>query len=141
MSALHLWLYGNAAGAFFAPLFDSTNSGVDTKVFDPKVIYDQHNGRFIVVLLDRMATENQAANRSRILLAVSDDADPNGVWRFGQINSRTTVDDAGTNLDTFADYPGIAVDRDAIYITANMIPFDGNSGVGSRLWIVRKTEL
>lgn len=133
-------LNGNAAGAFFASQFDATNSNDDT--FDPRVVYDQHNGRFIVVALARTGTaENQIGNHSRILIAVSDDADPNGVWRFAQINARTTINSGGTNRDTFADYPCVGLDGDAVYITANMIPFGTGVGVGSRLWIVRKTEL
>jgi hypothetical protein len=53
-----------------------------TATFDPKVIYDVHQGRFVVVTLERVGTvNNQASNRSRIYVAVSDDSDPNGDQR------------------------------------------------------------
>ncbi len=56
------------------------------------------------------------------------------------IIQRQAVIDSLTNIDgnnTWADYPGFAVDEEAIYITNNMFTFVGaNSGV--RLWIVDK---
>ena len=72
---------------------------------------------------------------SRILVAVSDDSDPNGTWYFTAINSKTTIGGS----DGWADYPGLAVDEEAIYITANMFRFNGpNTNLGSRLWIINK---
>ena len=56
-----------------------------------------------------------------------------GTWRFLAINSKVNI---GGN-DTWADYPGIAVDEEAVYITANMFPFTSGSG-GVRLWIANK---
>ena len=120
-----------STGSFFAPL--SPVNGT----FDPKVIYDQHAGRFVVVTLERQDTASGApTNTSRILLAVSDDNDPNGTWYYTAINSKITI-----GSDAWADYPGFAVDEEAIYVTANMFSF-GASGtyLGTRLWIIKKTE-
>ncbi len=108
--------------------------------FDPKVLYDQYEGRFVVVTLERQDDDDGNNNgdpddTSRILLAVSDDSDPNGTWYYTAINSKITI--GGT--DTWADYPGFAVDDKAVYITANMFGF-GSSGTyqGARLWIIDK---
>jgi len=103
--------------------------------FDPKVIYDQYEDRFVVVTLERQNTANgDPSNTSRILVAVSATSDPNGTWYFHSINSLTNI---GGN-DTWADYPGFAVDEEAIYITNNMFLFSGGSSVGVRLWIIDK---
>src|SRR5688572_12350940 len=75
-------------------------------LFDPKVTYDQFENRFLVVALERVLT---GSTSSRILLAVSDDSDPNGTWRFLAINSKINIG----GIDTWADYPGIAVDEEA----------------------------
>src|SRR5262245_31899067 len=107
--------------------FDSLAPAND--LFDPKVTYDQFENRFLVVALERV----NATETSRIMLAVSDDSDPNGTWRFTAINSKVNI--GGTN--TWADYPGFAVDEEAVYVTANMFPFtSGNTG--GRVWIINK---
>jgi hypothetical protein len=114
---------------FFAPLSPANFT------FDPKVIYDQFEDRFVVVTLERQDTANSdPLNSSRILVAVSATSDPNGIWYFYAINSLTNI--SGT--DTWADYPGFAVDEEAIYITNNMFPFGGGSLLGVRLWIIPK---
>ena len=115
---------------FFAPLAPQTTT------FDPKVVYDPHAGRFVVVTLERVGTaNNDAANRSRIYLAVSDDSDPNGAWYFLEINSRVVIGAA----DRWADFPGLAVDEEAVYVTANMFSFATAPGFGGvRLWIIPK---
>lgn len=115
---------GSIAGSFFESLTPLTGT------FDPKVIYDQFEGRFLVVTLEKTTSSDTT---SRILLAVSDDDDPNGSWYYHAINSKMTID-GKTN---WADYPGFAVDEEAVYITANMFDFSGYSH-GIRLWIVAK---
>jgi hypothetical protein len=114
-----------AAGSFFASLTPLNGT------FDPKVIYDQYNGRFVVVTLEQTTSPS---NTSRILVAVSQTSDPNSGWYFTSINSTITI---GTL--SWADYPGLAVGNNAIYITANMFSFAGNSYTGGRLWIINKT--
>jgi hypothetical protein len=101
------------------------------KLFDPKVIYDQYAGRFVVVALEQVASPTS----SRILVAVSDDADPNGTWYYYAINSKTNIGGS----DHWADYPGLGLDDKAVYITANMFSFSSNSSGGVRLWIINKT--
>ena len=101
-----------------------------TFTFDPKVIYDQYENRFVIVTLERVTSVPYA---SRIYLAVSDDNDPNGTWYCAVVDLKTNI--GGT--DTWADYPGFAVDEEAIYITNNMFSFAGSYS-GVRLWIVDK---
>ena len=123
-------------GSFFEPITPMND------LFDPKVIYDQYNDRFLVVALERQDTSlGDPVNSSRILLAVSDDADPNGNWHYLAINSRIDINGAAR----WADYPGFAVGEQAVYVTANMFGF-GGGGLGSegaglarvRLWIIAK---
>ena len=123
--------FSDALADFFLPLAPLTFT------FDPKVIYDQHAGRFLVVTLERTDTFfGDAADTSRILLAVSDDSDPNGTWYFHSIDASTMIG----GIPHWADYPGFAVDEEAVYITANMFRFFSFGGFfgGSRLWVVDK---
>ena len=116
--------------SFFAPLNPRTST------FDPKVLYDEHADRFVVVTLELLGQGNSstADNESRILLAVSDDGDPNGSWNYFAIDGSDTID----GQDSGADYPGFAVDEEAVYVTANMFRFDNGGYSGGRLWVVPK---
>jgi hypothetical protein len=116
-----------AVGSFFETLAPANG------LFDPKVIYDQYAGRFLVVALEQVASPSD----SRILLAVSAGDDPNGSWYFLAINSKITV----SGSSSWADYPGLAVDDKAVYITGNMFSFSSGSYQGTRLWIVNKMPL
>ena len=115
---------------FFSPL----GPPLSTNSFDPKVIYDQYDERFVVVSLERLDTGG--VEDSYILVAVSTSPDPNSGWFYLAIPSKVNI--GGT--DTWADYPGIAVDDKAIYITNNMFGFSstGFGYHGVRLWIIHK---
>jgi hypothetical protein len=113
-----------SAGSFFTILNPLTST------FDPKVIYDQYNGRFVIVTLE----QTKGPNTSRILVAVSKTSDPNAGWWFTSINSLINISGS-----SWADYPGLAVGTNAIYITANMFGFALGDYKGGRLWIVAKS--
>ena len=116
---------------FFAPLAPANFT------FDPKVLFDQYEQRFVVVTLERQDTAGgDPTNSSRALVAVSDDADPNGIWYMQAIN--TNVNIGGTQ--TWFDYPGFAVDEEVIYLNGNQFSY-GASNVfqGVRLWVIDKS--
>ena len=108
--------------------------GSPTSTFDPKVIYDHHRDRFLLMTLEQAGRNDANASNdvSRIYLAISDDADPNGTWHKYSFDSLITV--GGANY--WADYPGFAEDEQAIYITANYFSFETGVFFGSRLWII-----
>jgi len=120
-----------ASGSFFETL--SPVNGT----FDPKVIYDQYEGRFIVITLEKQdKNDGDSENSSRILIAVSASDDPNGTWYFTEIDSKINV--SGT--DTWADYPGLGLNSDAILITANLFTYGAtHTYSGSRLWVIEKS--
>lgn len=123
--------YDNALDTFF-----SDESPLS--LFDPKVLFDQYAGRWVVVAMDQTDTGNgDAADTSHIRIAVSDNSNPNGTWYSTTIDSKTTI--AGKSC--WADYPGFAVDEEAIYVTANMFQFsaDGGDFCDVRMWIIGKS--
>jgi hypothetical protein len=100
--------------------------------FDPKVVFDTYSQRWLVTTLELTATT------SRILVAASDDANPNGTWFATAINA---VENIGGS-DCWVDYPGFAVDEEAIYITGNMFRLSNNAFCSAqRLWILTKSQL
>lgn len=86
-------------------------------VFDPKCFYDPISNRFFVVALDL----DEGSTISNALVAVSDDSNPNGVWRFYRINA--ILNQGGTNY--WLDYPGFGFNKDAVVITGNMFGIGG----------------
>jgi hypothetical protein len=129
--------------AFFVPL------APENVTFDPKVVFDAYAARFVVVTLVKTQATAQAPATpmtSRVLVAVSDDSDPNGTWYFHAINAieMLPVPQLPPNPPApgphWADFPGLAVDEEAVYVTANMFSFALNSFGGVRLWIIPKAS-
>ena len=121
---------------FFAPLAPTTFT------FDPKIVYDQYEDRFVVVTLEVISggLAVDPSNISRILLAVSKTGKPKSPttadWHYQAIASKELFFGFA---ELWADYPGFEVDEEAVYVTANMFAFPPFAGfVGSRLWIVDK---
>jgi len=121
---------------FFASLTPTTFT------FDPKVIYDQYEDRFVVVDLEQVdaGVNPDPGNISRIFFAVSKTSTPDSAtasdWYFFAISAEESIG----GLDYWADYPGFAIDEEAVYVTANMFvhpPFLGGSAF-TRLWIIDK---
>jgi hypothetical protein len=104
-------------------------------VFDPKIIFDVQSERFVMVALDRKEDAAGKVVKSYIYLAVSKNGDPTSTradwhkFRFGSLMD-----------NSFADYPGLAVDEKAVYITINMHNVTGPGNlVKSLLWIIPKS--
>ncbi len=108
---------------------------------DPNILYDPYTERFVYVSFEVAGidggTVNTANDQIRLNIAVSKTSDPLDGWFVQSINANTVI--GGRN--TWSDYPGVAVDGDAIYITANMFQFDGAQNfAGNRLWIIDKGD-
>ncbi|MCZ7382754.1 MAG: PGF-pre-PGF domain-containing protein [Candidatus Methanoperedens sp.] len=110
--------------------------GVSSFSFDPKVIYDQHSGRFIAVTLGGVSPPSSP--NSWVMIAVSNTSDPTGTWSKWAIDADN--DNGVHTFDNFADYPGIGVDANNVYLTANMF---SNADVYqySKVWVINKTRL
>jgi hypothetical protein len=87
-------------------------------IFDPKALYDQHAGRWVLLAV---AVQNNPKN-SLHLLSVSSTANPLGPWRNYRFNAMLDGSTATTN---WADYPALGVDNQALYVTSNMFAFGG----------------
>ncbi|WP_457653009.1 T9SS type A sorting domain-containing protein [Rhodocaloribacter sp.] len=114
--------------------------GSTTFTFDPKVVYDHFSNRFVLVTLERedVAAFGDPADASRILLAASPVGTPAGPWIGISIDAKITI---GAD-ETWCDYPGLAVDEEAVYVTCNHFKFGSSPGssVGQRLRTVDKAS-
>ncbi len=97
--------------------------------FDPRVVYDKDSGRWFAVSADN------AGGANNFLLAVSATSNPSGSWKALKIDSDT----ANTR---FADFPTLGVDKQGVYLTANMFPVTGsNASIDVTIMSLPKADL
>ncbi len=91
---------------------------------DPKAIFDPASRRFFVIL------QENTGSRFWLNVAVSRDSDPqtsDGTeWRFYRLDATelAAMNNAG-GINYGGDYPGLAIDSRALYVTFRMYSFDG----------------
>lgn len=90
--------------------------GVVGGLFDPKVMYDSHSGRFVLCVLE----EDDATQSSYLLMAVSDDGDPNGTWYRYRIDSEWVN---ASSVPTWMDYPGMGGNAGAFVVCGNQFGY------------------
>jgi len=105
---------GNLQGSFqnFSSFFSSL--AITGQIFDPRIIYDQTDQRFIF-----SAAEIDFTNltNGHVFLAVSATSDPTGVWHKWALDSEGF--NAAGDQRTFPDFPGLGLSQSAVYITTN----------------------
>jgi len=117
-------IYNKTGGA---PLFQTTlenwfsNAIKQVFVFDPKTLYDQHSGRWVLLAVALPLDQNKKG--SWFLLSVSKTSDPMGGWSVYALDAMV---DGATRTDNWADYPAVGVDAVNLYLTANMFKFGGD---------------
>jgi hypothetical protein len=105
---------GALQGSFqnFSSFFSSL--GITGSIFDPRIIYDQADQRFI---LSAGEIDFTGLTNGHVLLAVSASSDPTGTWNKFAIDSMgRTPNNTG---NTFPDFPGLGLSQSAVYITTN----------------------
>jgi hypothetical protein len=83
--------------------------------FDPRILYDAMSQRWFAASVDNEGGDNH------FLVAVSQSTDPTAGW-LG-----LAIDSDSTHL-RWADYPTLGLDRDGVYLAANMFPIAGRGG-------------
>ncbi|WP_147437236.1 hypothetical protein [Ulvibacter antarcticus] len=109
--------------AFFSSLGGSPN------MFDPKVLYDPFNSRWMITAV----ANGQSAN-SALMVGVSDTNDPTGIWSLYQFDP----DSSNTN---WFDYPSIGFNKNWIVVTGNMFAVSTNAFGNSIVYMFDKLAL
>ncbi|MCB9236083.1 MAG: T9SS type A sorting domain-containing protein [Bacteroidia bacterium] len=100
-------------------------------VFDPKLTYDKQWGRYVLVYLN-----GDNSSTSRVVIAFSETADPNGNWNVYTITGNP---DAATFGSTWADYPQIGINGKELFVTVNLFS-NSNSSVGAYVYQINKVD-
>ena len=99
--------------------------------FDPQIAYDHHANRWVMLYI-----ASDFSTEAYYLISTSDDSDPTGTWCNFAIPAHLN---GATPIESFGDYPKMAIDANAIYVTANRFGF--NSGFAYvKLYIFAKTQ-
>jgi hypothetical protein len=99
--------------------------------YDPKVIYDPNEDRFIAVILNGVNQNNW------IVLGFSQTNDPEGAWNFYKLYGDYASD------TTWFDYPTIAITDNEFFLSGNKILYNGSWQAGFRqsvIYQVRKAD-
>ncbi len=106
-------------------------SAVDTgALFDPKIIYDPYNNRWVYIIDSRPNSPLSA-----LYVAVSHSADPMGGWSIYSI-------DADPENDQWADFPSVGFNKNWIVINVNMGRNPGSTASSvSRTFVLNKQQL
>ncbi|HXH61806.1 MAG TPA: hypothetical protein VNI20_10670, partial [Fimbriimonadaceae bacterium] len=109
-------------------MFSGTGAG--SFDFDPKCFYDRIHDRFVILYLERSTGADPDV--SKVLVAVSDDGDPNGVWFTYRFEAMLTF----SGVDYWMDYPGFGYNKDAYAANGNMFSFPSNSFIGAQFLVM-----
>lgn len=83
--------------------------GLGTRMYDPRVIYDVEQNKFIFMVLHGTEPAN-----TFLCLAFSKTEDPNGEWNYYKVDGNPSGD------DRWFDYPNIAISNQDFYIAGLM---------------------
>ena len=101
--------------------------------YDPKVFYDPSSDRFFAVTLGGPNAPN-----SWILVAVSSTSDPTGAWSKWAIDA--DLDNNAQQFNNWADFPGVGLDSNNLYVCANMFS-NGDAFQYGKIWVIPKPQL
>ncbi|MBK9171226.1 MAG: S-layer homology domain-containing protein [Bryobacterales bacterium] len=102
--------------------------------FDPKILYDQLHGRFILSLM----VLDTFSNNSHLLLSVSNGATWDSGWKNWVLNARL---DGNALTANWSDFPQLGFDDKVVYVTTNQFSFSANTFQYARVRIIRKADL
>jgi hypothetical protein len=124
--------------AFFASVITPPPPPPSTVTYDSsdcRVRYDRDSQRWYVVMIDTVPSNN------RIMIAVSSQSTITAAnyFSFYQFN-QDVVTPAG-DTGSFADYPTLGIDHNALYIGTNMFNAAGTAYLGSTGFVVQKSSL
>lgn len=120
-----------------APLLQRTltqwfaNVAQGLTIFDPKALFDQHAGRWVLLAVAVSDTPKASLH----LLSISSTSNPMGPWRNYRFDA---MRDGTTATNNWADFPALGVDNQALYVTSNMFAFGGGFQY-SKIRVIPKT--
>jgi hypothetical protein len=139
-------VYSRSGRSLLGPVSYTSFFGISSHPFDPRGFYDAGNasstglaggsGRFVLLAL----ASGSNPEMSSYLLAVSQNSSPqNGstVWCKYRFDALTYV----SGVSAKADYPGLGLDGNNIYITSNQTTFGNSTFQQARIMVIPKSTV
>ena len=98
-------------------LADNLPSDWDGFMFDPRIVYDPNQQRYVMLVLGRDDTHEEAY----FWLAITETSDPRDGWCIRRYRT-TQIDAANTG---WLDFAGLGTDSFGVYVTGNHVLWDG----------------
>lgn len=130
--------------------FMSSAGNTGNGMADPKIVFDHDSRRFFVIFQENTGSQFWL----NVAVSKNDDPDTNGSddWLFYRLNAtRVAATNPAGGINYGGDYPGLAIDDRALYVTYRMYSFNPNgtlNGSGANggnpsatLLILDKTQL
>lgn len=108
---------------------------------DPRVIYDEKTGHFVVSMIGIPYQSSNGYWHSPLLFAVSQTSDATGAWWTYQIDNNPYFTSSPTTKGYLYDYPNTGIDDNNIYVTGNVFGWTQNDYLGATLISVDKASL
>ena len=102
---------------------------ITSGLFDPRVIYDPVEDKFIFVIL-----HGSSSTTSKVLVCYSQTNDPNGNWNVYEL------DGDPLNNGSWLDYPQIGISENDLFVTGNLFQSGSNSFIGAVVYQVEKND-
>jgi hypothetical protein len=109
-------IYDKCGNQLHEETFASRLGDPTSFLFDPKVIYDIWDGRWVMTLVARRDADTECD----LVVMVSATSDPTGGWWWYYFDITL---DGGTPTSYWGDYPDLGADPDAVFITTNQFTF------------------
>lgn len=93
--------------------FSASLTGISTHQYDPKLLYDPDEDRFIIVFLAGASSDT----KTDIVVGFSETNDMMGNWNVYSLPGNPLNDTSWT------DFPAIALTRDELFITVNLLDY------------------
>lgn len=103
-------------------------NGTNDYRYDPKIIYDPENDKFICAIL------NSTNENNWIIIGFSKTSDPTGGWNFYKFYGDYSGD------TTWFDYPCIAITKDEFFLTGNKIGFNTSWQSGFKQTVIYQVK-
>lgn len=111
------------------PSFWSALGADGSGAFDPRVIYDPFNNRWL-----HAAVSNGGAGGSRVLLGISQTHDPLGTYNLFAF-------DPDTGAVNWADFPMLGFNKNWVAIGVNLFTIASNTNAGTQIFVVNYPTL
>lgn len=138
--------------SFFASILPPSTPDASYFVGDPRLLYDAHSRRWFAIMITLPVNgEGNLITNNQIVLAVSDKESKgvitaNTEWELYSffpafVGERSLV--SAINNNYFADFPTLGLDRNALYIGANVFLLEGDFElfITSDLFVINKKTL